>query len=362
MSEETGQTEETTAAADESVEAALGKVWDENVAEDETGTETQSQDEKEEKTEENVTGNEPESETESTEITSEKQTETEETEPETTEETTTAPAVEAPAHWSLADREMFAKQTPEAQSWLMERSKAMEAAHTKRSQEIAPMRQTLEKWGPYLGQVGAAPEIAVDRLMNVEYGLRTGTQDEKRQILRELAQSYGITAPQEGETPPDPQIAELRREIQTLRGQSQQQTQSTEDQRVAQMEASVQQFAEQRTEQGDLAHPYFGEVQGYMAAFAQHEIAAGKQPELGSLYDQACWASPTVRAKLIAEQQKASADEQKQKQAEKVKQAKAASGSISGAGSGTANQQQKTPETVDDAVKAAFDQMEANAA
>ena len=81
----------------------------------------------------------------------------------------------APEHWSAEHREMFGKLDRDAQSFLMDRSREMEAAHTQRSQEIAPFRAAAEQWSPYLQSVGATPDRAFNSLMQLEYGLRTGT-------------------------------------------------------------------------------------------------------------------------------------------------------------------------------------------
>ena len=81
--------------------------------------------------------------------------------------------LDAPHHWTVENQEMFRKLDPEAQSFLMDRDKVMEAAHTKRSQEIAPLRNAAEKWAPYLSQMQAEPSQVFDTLMQHEYGLRT---------------------------------------------------------------------------------------------------------------------------------------------------------------------------------------------
>ena len=59
---------------------------------------------------------------------------------------------------------MFRGLDPKAQGFLMDRSKDMEAAHTKRSQEIAPLRGAAEKWTPYLNQMQAEPSQVFDKL------------------------------------------------------------------------------------------------------------------------------------------------------------------------------------------------------
>ena len=103
--------------------------------------------------------------------------------------------LEPPAHWSLDDQTMFRAQSREAQQWLLDRSKAMDATHTRRSQEIAPLRGAVDKWSGYLGQLGATPEQAFDMLIAAEYQLRTGTPEQKRAAMTQLARDYDIEPP-----------------------------------------------------------------------------------------------------------------------------------------------------------------------
>ena len=100
--------------------------------------------------------------------------------------------IDPPEHWSLDHQKMFRELDPSAQSFLMDRSKDMEAAHTKRSQEIAPLRNATEKWSPYLNQLQAEPSQVFDSLMGYEYRLRTGTNEQKMDILLGLARDYGV--------------------------------------------------------------------------------------------------------------------------------------------------------------------------
>ena len=59
----------------------------------------------------------------------------------------------------------------------------MEADYTRKTQEIAPLRNAAEKWTPYLSNIQADPAQTFDQLMQHEYGLRTGTNQQKIEIL-----------------------------------------------------------------------------------------------------------------------------------------------------------------------------------
>ena len=278
--------------------------------------------------------------------------------------------IEAPAHWSAADREMFGKQPPEARKWLMERSRAMEAAHTRRSQElaqqhqqVAPVAQIAQKWQPYLQQLGAAFPQAVDLLFDKEYRLRTGSQDEKLEIVRQIIDDYGIKPPggggEEGQAPvQDPRVDQLTQQIHQMQaGWQQQQAQTVQQQQAyqqqaqARAQASLQEFATAKGADGKLAHPHFGEVQNDMTRLAQADLAAGVQPDLQSLYDRAVWANGNTRSQLLSAQQGQEAERRRQ-EAEKAKRA---GGQISGAGAPAAEQPKGLRATLD----AAWDRMSA---
>ena len=274
-------------------------------------------------------------------------------------------SVEAPAHWSAADREMFGKQPPEARKWLMERSRAMEAAHTRRSQElaqqqqqfsqqVAPVAQIAQKWQPYLQQVGAAFPQAVDLLFDKEYRLRTGSQDQKIEIVRQIIADYGIEPPGGGEESQapvqDPRVDQLTQQIHQMQaGWQQQQAQTVQQQQAYQQQAlgraqaSLQEFATTKGADGKLAHPHFGEVQNDMTRLAQADLAAGVQPDLQSLYDRAVWANGNTRSQLLSAQQGQEAERRRQ-EAEKAKRA---GGQISGAGAPAAEQPKGLRETLE---------------
>lgn len=249
--------------------------------------------------------------------------------------------LDAPAHWSLEDQEAFRALDGKSQNMLLDRSKAMEAAHTKRSQEIAPIRAVVQKWQPYIDKLGATPEQAVDALFAAEYTLRTGTEAQKRGALLKLANDYGIPlgAPADG-AKPDFMTAEVQKVVRpleervgVLQSQLSQRDMQTHQAQAAQAEEQVRQFREATTEAGQMAHPYYAEVETDMTRLAQAELASGNTPVLQTLYETAIWANPTVRAKLQSAQQHAAKKQDERARKEKVEKAKNASVSVTGVSS-----------------------------
>ena len=261
-----------------------------------------------------------------------------------------ASGVEAPEHWASDDREMFSKQTPEAKDWLLGIYKGMESAHTKRSQEIAPMRNVTDQWSGYLNNVGVRPEQMFNSLMQVESALRTGTVEQKRGTVLKIAQEYGIPLNIESELEDDnhnPERDMMMAENYQLRQNNQmaQQNNST-----VQVRDRISQFKSETDIQGNLKHPYFDELESDMAQLAQVDQVNGKVSNLSELYENATWANSTVREKVLNGQKSINLKQQEKERQEKLAKAKKAGSSIS---TGNTNSQKPSePKTVEQEVRA----------
>ncbi|MYH58537.1 MAG: hypothetical protein F4145_11200 [Boseongicola sp. SB0675_bin_26] len=260
-------------------------------------------------------------------------------------------SMEAPANWSSEHREMFSKLDLEAQKFLMDRSQAMEAAHTQRSQEVAPFREVADKWSGYMQQAQTTPALAFDSLMGIEYRLRTGTPAQQMDVLREIISAYGIAPPQTDdggnviEPVRDERVDGLMNEIQQLRQQSHGDMQARQHAEMQRQQNTINDFMTAKNEDGTLAHPFFSDVEHEMTRLAQADHAAGKQPDIRDLYERACWSNPAVRAKLLEAEDRAKAEAARRK--------RNAGSSVSGAGSPRTEQ----PKDLKAALSEAYDQM-----
>ena len=251
----------------------------------------------------------------------------------------------APHHWPAEHQERFTKADREWQQWLLDRDKDMTAAHTRRSQEIAPFRQSVERWQPVLQEMGATPDRMFDMIMENVYMLRAGTPAQKQNVLLSLARDFGVDfgqpeGPSEEEDPfgvhaqVQAETAELRQEIERLRGGHHQQTVAQQQAAVNAAAQQIQAFVDEKGADGKPAHPYFDEVRGEMEVMAQARAQSGQPIDIASLYDAACWATPSVRAKLqLVEKNKAQAE-----QAQRTKRARTAGGGLAGGGGGAKEQ------------------------
>lgn len=348
----------------------------------ETETETQdslrdaidaAMDETDNETDVESPGNEPEkapAETEpvaeATEEPAEETTEVSAPEPETTAETETETesaadsALTAPEHWPDDHKALFAKQSPEAQQWMLDRHKSMESDYSRRIQEVAPLQKAVEPWQNYMQQIGITPDRAFATLAAAEYQLRTGTPEQKRAMLDKLATDYGIPLhPAEASVADqvdlrDPDVKAVQDELATVKANLSTMAQAAQTSQIESAQAQIHAFADEKTATGDLAHPYFSDVLDDVVRLARAETAAGGRPDLEQLYNSACWTNPTVREKLLSAQK---AGEEKQRLADqkvKADKARKAAASVSGApGDGT--EPVSSPEDLRGTLEAAFD-------
>jgi hypothetical protein len=271
--------------------------------------------------------------------------------------------LDPPANWPLNVQETFRKQPPEVQKYMLDRHKDMERDYHAKTQEVAPVRQILDKWRPYVQQHGSTPEQAFDALMDTERVLRTGTPQAKLDMLMQVARTYQIElpasaapAPAEGEEPDPilthPAFRQLAENQQKINDFLQQQAQGQQQQTATQSQQAVATFQEEKDASGKAAHPYFPEVMNDMLVLAQGERAMGRTPALKELYDRACWANPTVRAKIQSAEQHTARKADEKRKREEAERAKKAAVSISGAPSSSAEKPKTLEEEVSEAMGA----------
>ena len=211
--------------------------------------------------------------------------------------------IEAPQHWEADKREAF-KTLPRAQQeFVLERMKAIEADYTRKTQEVAKQRETVEpllttakQFEPYFKQLGVSAEQAFATLVNTERLLRTGSPAQKATAFAQLASDYGIdlrslgAAPQTGEAanPTMPNLNPVLSEVAELRTQLSQLQQS-------QMTDYVSSFASTKGPDGQPLYPHFDKVRETMGQLMQ----ANGETDLASLYEKACYLVPEVREAII---------------------------------------------------------------
>ena len=270
-------------------------------------------------------------------------------------------ALDAPTHWAVEHQETFRGLDPKAQAFLLDQHKAMEGDYTRKTQEIAPLRKLSEAWEPYMQQVGTTSDQYFNALAQTEHGLRSGTNEQKINILLGLARDYGVNMAQNGNGEPpsaeeDPfgihekiqaAVNPVIQQVQQLNGNFTQQQGYSQQASQTAAQKNIDEFRDRKGADGKLANPYFSEVFDDMLAMAKTKQATGQPLDLAELYEQSTWSNASVRAKMQAAERHISTQAEKQRQA----RAKIASGSLAGGG----GSQTEQPKDRRAAIEAAFD-------
>ena len=191
--------------------------------------------------------------------------------------------------------------------------------------------------------------------------LRTGTNEQKINILLGLARDYGVNMAQNGNGEPpsaeeDPfeiqqkiqaAVGPIAQQMQQMNGNMQQQGYSQQQASLTAAQQNIEQFRNSKGSDGKAEHPYYSEVEQDMLAMAQAKQAVGQPLDIAQLYEQAIWSNASVRAKMQAAERHTSKQAEQQRQA----RAKVASGSLAGGG----GSQTEQPKGRREAIEAAFD-------
>ena len=176
---------------------------------------------------------------------------------------------------------------------------------------IAPYMQSIKEWG-------MEPAGAVQALFQADSMLRSGSPEQKVQMLHKLARDYGIDMQQAAQTPQqnfDPQVFGLQQKLTQMEQWIQQQTIAREQQEADALNSEITRFASQPE------NVHYEEVRNDMAGLLQAGMASGLQ----DAYEKACYANPNVRAKVLAQQQAKAESERKAQAIQRANAAKHAS-------------------------------------
>jgi hypothetical protein len=295
-----------------------------------------------------------------------------------------AATLDAPANWAAPDKAMLAdlqKQNPRAAQWLLDRHKAMEADHTRKTTAIAefrkeyePVHQMFVPWRDKMQAAGYTPSTLIKAWASVEQDLTSGDPGKQVGVIQRMVQMYKLPVDQvaaalginsraaapgadpaaaaaaAGKAPGGvPEISEAmapwvkelaamrdwRRQVDThlttqaTRAQEDNQSRQTADfQRIGN---EIEVFRTSADKDGKtLLHPYFDEVERDMSTLAQLARARGEKRTLTQLYDDAVWANPSVREKKLAADQSAQRVKADAEARAKAAQARKAGSSVTG--------------------------------
>lgn len=203
--------------------------------------------------------------------------------------------------------------------------------------EYDQLEQVLGPRREIWGQQGITPAMAINQVLTLS---EFATRDPANFVLW-FAENNGIDldavldqheASQHG----DPLVRNLQGQVAQLTQTLQQQQGNSQQQQHEANVRMVENFAQEKDEGGNLKHPYFAEVTPMFASFVQATRQSNptmpSEQVLQQAYESACYANPTVRAKIQADEALA----RRKETAAAVQAKKQAAGSITGgpAGSG----------------------------
>lgn len=259
----------------------------------------------------------------------------------------TEPAKSAPQSWSAAAKSEFAKLPPIIQAEVTKRENDIHQAMTRHDGELRMGREMKDVITPYMPIItaeGGTPAKAVSELLNTAYVLRTGSPQQKAQMVRQIAQTYGVDLGQVQQAPQmDPAMQQILDRINGIENKFTQQMTLQEQQEHASIMSEVNAFA------ANPANVYFEQLKPVMAPL----LASGQAKDIQEAYDKACWADPSIRSTLIAKQQ---ADEQEKRKAEIAKK-KQASGSVTGSPGVKTSSSTPNNNSIEDDIRAAMDDL-----
>lgn len=247
-------------------------------------------------------------------------------EPEKAPETPKAGKAPAPPiGWSAEAKARWHELPPEVQAAIVKREQDAAKLTGKMDEERAfgrELRSVIQPYLPLINAEGATPAQAVQALLNTAYILRSGSPEQKRAALMQVAQQYNVPLfSGEGQPSGSNEIMALRQQVQQLQAQLQQYTHGVEQQSIAAVQQDIQAFA------ADPAHSYFEEVKGHMAAL----LRSGAAKDLQDAYDQACWARPDIRETLLAQQRAEAEQKRRAEEQKRAEEARRKAISLSGA-------------------------------
>jgi hypothetical protein len=236
----------------------------------------------------------------------------------------------APQSWSATEKAHWDKIPAEVQAVIARREEEAHRGITALGQDAALGKKLKDVINPYLPMIraeGGTEEGAVRDLLQTAYTLRTGTPQQKAEVMQHVARLYGVdlSVAAQGAPQVNPEVQSLRQEIAQLRGYLGNAEQQQHQHIQGQAQAIIETFA------ADPKNEFYEQVKPLMA----HLLVGGQAKDMQEAYDMACHANPDVRSTILTRSQ---ADAEAKRAAEAKAKADAkrkAAGSISGSPAGT---------------------------
>ncbi len=247
-----------------------------------------------------------------------------------------------PGTWSAEEKSEFVDLPAKVQSAILrregDRSRAFDQKQAEMNQTVqryADMDRVLEPHMQGLALRGMTPATLLGQYIATSEALAKNPIE----TFKYLADQYGVDLSTINQAAPEeaPENAELRRELNEMRGvitqfqnSHDQQRSDLQTQRSTEMANKVKSFADTVDDAGNLKYPHFEELRKAMGTFVRAAGEEDQTMDLDEAYQRALWASPEHRTSLLANQNRER--ERKDEEERKAKAAKAAKAGKSVAG------------------------------
>lgn len=255
-----------------------------------------------------------------------------------------------PSTWRAAAKAEWSRLPENVRAEIKKRETDMVKGFEEVGQKARFADSVIAEVQPYAAMIqseGGTPQTAIRQLLSTAYRLRTGTPQERGQLVMAIAQQYGADlTPWQGGAQPGMQqqgqfdsqlqqyinslVTPLQQRLQQYEQLQQQSQQTSEQQQQQEAIAAMEAFRSATNADGTLKHTYFEDVRGVMAGL----LTGGVAQTLEQAYDMACNALPEVRNALSAEQRnrdEAKRLEEAKRQADAARRASAANVEATGA-------------------------------
>lgn len=253
------------------------------------------------------------------------------------------PAIEAPHSWKNEAKAHWDSLPKEVKQYIVDRETEVHKGFTRQDEERTFGKQLKDVINPYMPLIqaeGGTAAQAVQSLLNTAYTLRTATTAQKVELVRQMAQQYGV--PLEELAQPqqwvDPALESLQQRLERIERENQALQQQRQMQQAYETESSIAAFGSKP------GHEHLDKIAPHMSALIQQGLVQGSTTEelLENAYQQAVWAHPDLRSTLLLQQQQESEAKRAAEAKQKAEAARKAAGSVSG--SPGVNPAAQTPE------------------
>ena len=234
------------------------------------------------------------------------------------------PPLKAPDNWSEADKATFDSMPPGAQEWALERYKSMTADYTRKTQEVAqirqqyqPLEQVLEPVRGALQQRGVTEADYVGRLVEADKRLQTDPVGAIQWLADQVGVDLATLEPGDWNVP-DPQIAALQNRVEQLSQHLTEQERLQAESRSQELNSQIEGFRTKADSEGNLQYPHFDAVRAVMGSLIQ----AGQANSMEDAYTKAVRLDDTLFHQTLDAERKKAEEAEEKRRAEAVAKAK----------------------------------------